>query len=107
MYPTSYFQDCAQGRPESEYSQSLIFAGHSSGQITLLEANRYFMKDPKQAHCGLVTGLEISHGWYQIDSRKIGGADRLMSSGSDNVSGIDNGKGEGEDEGRESCRSHN
>ncbi|XP_072046831.1 uncharacterized protein [Amphiura filiformis] len=75
--------DCALGQKETEYSQSLIFAGHNNGQITLLEANRYFMKTPKQAHCGLVTGLEYSHGWYDVSSQKIGGADRLMSCGSD------------------------
>ncbi|XP_038049047.1 uncharacterized protein LOC119722787 [Patiria miniata] len=77
--------DCALGKPESAHCESLIFAGLNSGQIVLLEAQHHYMKIPVQAHLGQVTALEYSHGQCDRKGDAIGGADRLMSCGSDKI----------------------
>ncbi|XP_033628785.1 uncharacterized protein LOC117291264 [Asterias rubens] len=74
--------DCALGKQESS-SESLIFAGLNSGQIILLEAQDHFMKIPVKAHLGHVTVLETSHGLCDGENNGVGGADRLLSCGSD------------------------
>lgn len=84
--------DCALGMKETLTCESLIFAGHNSGQISLLEAQRRYMKDTVQGHCGAILALECSHGSLDGDSldggvldsgSDVGSSDRLLSCGSD------------------------
>ncbi|XP_071822870.1 uncharacterized protein [Apostichopus japonicus] len=76
--------DCALGRKESDGCESLIFGGHNSGQISLLEAKRSFMRDTVQGHCGAILAIESSHGTlFQGPGAMGNNADRLLSCGSD------------------------
>ncbi|XP_071510482.1 uncharacterized protein [Diadema antillarum] len=81
--------DCALGLGESPDGDYLIFAGHASGQISLLECRAHSMKHPLQAHGGAILALECSHGACGSDregsTNEIGAADRLISCGSDKM----------------------
>nr|XP_006825601.1 PREDICTED: uncharacterized protein LOC100367647 [Saccoglossus kowalevskii] len=79
---------CALGEAETSKGQTLVFAGHCNGQITLMESDTVVMKSPVQAHNGMVTMLDYSHGIYDNHATSVGGADRLLSIGTDKKAGV-------------------
>ncbi|XP_077997831.1 WD repeat-containing protein 87-like [Glandiceps talaboti] len=74
----------ALGDIDTVNGESIIFAGHCNGQITLMEAETVFMKSPIQAHCGRVVTLEQSHGFHR-NNNAIGDRDYLLSIGTDKL----------------------